>query len=70
MYINDTEIPIPLYKKFEIELNRQGRSMGWLADMIGLGYEHTRLMIRGIRPITETNAQNISECLGLVIDAE
>lgn len=70
MYINDTEIPIPLWKKFKIELRKQGRSIGWLADMIGIGYEHTRLMLTGKRPITKINAQNISECLGIVIDIE
>jgi hypothetical protein len=70
MYINDTEIPIPLWKKFKIELRKQGRSTEWLADMIGLGYEHTRLMLAGKRPIIKKNEQNISECLGLVIDAE
>lgn len=70
MYIEDTKIPIPLWKTFKIELRKQGRSIEWLADMIGLGYEHTRLMLNGKRPITEINAQNIAECLGLVIGAE
>lgn len=64
MYVNDTEILIPLYKKFGNELKSQGRTITWLAAQLGFCYAYTHRLIRGKLPMTEKTWQKINQLLG------
>jgi hypothetical protein len=58
------------YKIFRKELKMQGRTYIWLANMIGLSYDHTRKMLNGDATLSNKNIQVLNDILEMNVPIE
>lgn len=65
MNIDSLEIIVPEHKIIESELNKQGRTIHWLAVNAGYCYEHTRLFLRGKRTLPKKSTLKMKELLNI-----